>query len=106
MVVPRTSFNICFRFKVAKEKSNAFNLDLRNRLYQEGTSLVGAAYIDGQLVMRLLISNPAAERADIDNFFNNVVKTGRALLPLNPHEEVMKMQSATLSFRRVAAKIM
>lgn len=80
MVVPRTSFNVCFRFKVSKEKSNAFNLDLRNRLYQEGISLVGVAYIDGRLVMRLLISNPAAEQSDIDTFFNNVVKTGRALL--------------------------
>ncbi len=80
MVVPRTSFNVCFRFKVPEEKSNAFNLDLRNRLYQEGTSLVGAAYINGRMVMRMLVSNPATQRSDIDNFFNNVVKTGRALL--------------------------
>ncbi len=80
MVVPRTSFNVCFRFKVPKEKSNAFNLDLRNRLYHEGTSLVGVAYIDGRLVMRLLIANPVTERSDIDTFFNNVIKTGKALL--------------------------
>jgi glutamate/tyrosine decarboxylase-like PLP-dependent enzyme len=80
MVVPRTSFNVCFRFKVAKEKSNSFNLTLRNRLYREETALVGAAYINDQVVMRLLISNPAAEQSDIDNFFNGVVKTGQALL--------------------------
>jgi len=80
MVVPRTSFNVCFRFKIAKEQSNAFNLDLRNRLYHEGTSLVGVAYIDGRLVLRLLISNPAAEQADIDSFFNNLVETGKAML--------------------------
>jgi glutamate/tyrosine decarboxylase-like PLP-dependent enzyme len=80
MVVPRTSFNICFRYRVAKEKSNAFNLELRNRLYREGTSLVGVAYLDGQLVMRLLITNPAADRGDSETFFSNVVKTGRALL--------------------------
>ncbi len=79
MVVPRTSFNVCFRFKVTEE-SNSFNLTLRNRLYQEETSLVGAAYIDGQVVMRLLISNPEAEQSDINNFFNGVVKTGQALL--------------------------
>jgi len=80
MVVPRMSFNVCFRFKIQGEKSNSFNLELRNRLYQEGTSLVGAAYINNQVVMRLLIANPAAEESDIDTFFNNVVKTGRALL--------------------------
>jgi sulfinoalanine decarboxylase len=80
MVVPRTSFNVCFRFKIAEEQSNAFNLELRNRLYHEGTSLVGVAYIDGRLVMRLLISNPAAEQADIDSFFNNLVETGKAML--------------------------
>ncbi len=80
MVVPRTSFNVCFRYKVAKERSNSFNLTLRNRLYQDATSLVGAAYIDGQVVMRLLISNPVTEQSDIDNFFNGVVRTGRILL--------------------------
>jgi glutamate/tyrosine decarboxylase-like PLP-dependent enzyme len=80
MVVPRTSFNVCFRFKVPEKESNGFNLDLRNRLYQEGKSLVGAAYIDGRLVMRLLVSNPAAEQADIDIFFNTLVETGKSLL--------------------------
>lgn len=80
MAVPRTSFNVCFRYVVGKEKSNAFNLELRNRLYREAISLVGAAYIDGQVVMRLLITNPAAGKADIDNFFNNLVAAGRALL--------------------------
>jgi glutamate/tyrosine decarboxylase-like PLP-dependent enzyme len=80
MVVPRTSFNTCFRFRVAEGKSNDFNLTLRNTLHQDGKSLVGVAYIEGRLVMRFLISNPAAEHADIDNFFSGLVKTGRDLL--------------------------
>ena len=80
LVVPRSSFNICFRFRVQQERSNSFNLALRNKLYQEGTSLVGVAYIDGQMVMRLLLTNPAAEKTDVDTFFNNVLQTGRALL--------------------------
>ncbi len=80
MVVPRTSFNVCFRFKVPEEESNAFNLELRTRLYQDGKSLIGVAYIDGRLVMRLLVSNPASEKADIDNFFNTVIETGKSLL--------------------------
>ncbi|MFH0784296.1 MAG: pyridoxal-dependent decarboxylase [Pseudomonadota bacterium] len=79
LVVPRTSFNICFRFKVAEEESNAFNIALRNTLYEEGVTLVGVAYIDGKLVMRLLVINPAAEPADIDNFFRHLIAKGREL---------------------------
>ncbi len=79
LVVPRTSFNLCFRFKVPEEESNAFNLALRTRLYEEGTTLVGVAYIKGKLVMRLLVLNPAAERADLDMFFRNLIAKGREL---------------------------
>ena len=79
LVVPRTSFNICFRFRVAEEGSNAFNLALRTRLYEEGTTLVGIAYIEGKLVMRLLVINPAAERADLDTFFHHLIAKGREL---------------------------
>ncbi len=80
MVVPRTSFNVCFRFKVPEENSNSFNLTLRNRLYQEGKSLVGIAYIDGDVAMRLLLGNSSAGKTDIDTFFNNVLQAGRDLL--------------------------
>jgi glutamate/tyrosine decarboxylase-like PLP-dependent enzyme len=79
LVVPRTSFNICFRFRVAEEESNAFNLALRTSLYEEGTTLVGIAYIEGKLVMRLLVINPAAERADLDTFFHLLIAKGREL---------------------------
>lgn len=79
LVVPRTSFNVCFRFRVAEAESNAFNLALRTRLYKEGTTLVGIAYIEGKLVMRLLVINPAAERADLDTFFRHLIAKGREL---------------------------
>ncbi|KJS02389.1 MAG: pyridoxal-dependent decarboxylase [Desulfobulbaceae bacterium BRH_c16a] len=80
LVVPRTSFNVCFRFKVPAEDNNSFNLALRTGLYRDGTSLVGLAYIDGELAMRLLVTNPAAERADIDTFFGNLIAKGQELL--------------------------
>jgi glutamate/tyrosine decarboxylase-like PLP-dependent enzyme len=80
MVVPRTSFNVCFRFRVSREESDSFNLALRSRLYEQGISLVGVAYINGSVVLRLLITNPAAEQADIDSFFNNLIEVGKALL--------------------------
>ena len=80
MVVPRTSFNVCFRFRVTEGESNSFNLALRTRLYQEGTSLVGIAYIEGDLFMRLLITNPAADRSDIESFFQSLIEKGRIIL--------------------------
>ncbi|BHH84574.1 pyridoxal phosphate-dependent decarboxylase family protein [Desulforhopalus sp. 52FAK] len=80
MVAPRTSFNICFRYKVDEENSNSFNLALRTKLYHEGTSLVGVAYVDGKMVMRLLVTNPDATTADVKNFFSNVIEMGNRLI--------------------------
>ncbi len=80
MVVARISFNVCFRFKVSRDESDSFNLALRTRLYEQGISLVGVGYINGKLVLRLLISNPAAEKVDIDYFFNNLIEVGKVLL--------------------------
>lgn len=80
LVVPRTSFNICFCFKVDEELSNELNLALRNRLYKTGTSLVGIAYIRGKLFMRLLITNPLSAKEDVERFFQQVVVTGKQLL--------------------------
>ncbi|MDK9708956.1 MAG: PLP-dependent decarboxylase [Desulforhopalus sp.] len=80
LVVPRTSFNICFRFKVDEKNSNALNLALRTALYEEGTSMVGIAYLEEKAVMRLLVINPAMERADIDTFFHRLIVKGRELL--------------------------
>lgn len=84
LVAPRTSFNVCFCYKVPSELSNKLNLELRTRLYQQGKSLVGVAYIDGRLVMRLIITNPETTRADIDVFFANVLETGRELAAAEP----------------------
>ncbi len=80
MVAPRTSYNICFRYKVAEKDANRFNLALRTKLYQEGLSLVGVAYIDGKMAMRLLVTNPDAIKADVDNFFSHVIEIGNSLV--------------------------
>jgi len=87
LVVPRTSFNVCFRFKVDPTRNNSFNLELRTRLYRQGRSLVGIAYIDGNLVLRLLITNSASDRQDIDLFFATLVETGQSILQEGWHEK-------------------
>ncbi len=84
LVVPRTSFNVCFRFKVPEAESNSFNLALRTALHREGASLVGVGYIDGRLAMRLLVTNPASEKSDVDAFFASLIEKGRQLLKEKP----------------------
>lgn len=89
LVVPRTSFNVCFRFKVPEAESNSFNLALRTALHRQGVSLVGVGYIEGRLAMRLLVNNPAAEQRDVDDFFAGLIDTGRQLLQETPRPAVM-----------------
>ena len=81
MSVPRESFNVCFRFTTPDNiPSNDFNLELRQRLFRQGISLVGVAYIDEQLTLRLLITHPDYRQTDVEHFFSSVVSTGTELL--------------------------
>lgn len=79
MVVPRTSFNVCFRFKV-DTGCNEFNLALREHLYQQGLSLVGTAYINSQVTMRLLLTNPLCDETGIDDYFSTLIIEGKKML--------------------------
>jgi len=79
LVVPRVSFNICFRYKVEEEMANRFNQELRTRMYQQGLALVGLAYIGEILVMRLLVANTNVGRDDIAAYFKQLVATGRVM---------------------------
>lgn len=79
LLVPRTSFNICFRYRVDEGDANRFNLALRTTLYREGVTMVGVAYIEGKMVMRLLITDPDATETDVDSFFARVVEVGNRL---------------------------
>jgi glutamate/tyrosine decarboxylase-like PLP-dependent enzyme len=81
MVVPRESFNICFRFRTPPSIPPAeFNRELRERLHRTGRSLVGTGVVNGELVLRLLITNVNVETPEIDTFFQAVIDTGRELL--------------------------
>lgn len=81
MSVPRESFNVCFCFKPPDPvPHNDFNLELRNRLLRQGISLVGIAYIDDRLTLRLLITHPDFSRTQVDQFFSSLVSAGKELL--------------------------
>ncbi len=77
MVVKRSSFNVCFRFK-AKD-ANTFNQNLRNRLLQEEQVLLACAYIEEKLVFRLLISNVNINQATLVELFNRIIETGKSI---------------------------
>ncbi len=81
MTVPRESFNVCFRFRTPDDlDANDFNLELRHRLFRQGICLVGIAYIDDQLTLRLLITHADFSRTEVDNFFSSLVSVGNELL--------------------------
>ncbi|MDR2549708.1 MAG: pyridoxal-dependent decarboxylase [Desulfobulbus sp.] len=81
MVVPRESFNVCFRFRPPEGiPAEPFNKALRERMHRAGRALVGTGYVNGQLVLRLLITNINVGQPEIDRFFQSVIATGRELL--------------------------
>ncbi len=80
MIAPRVSFNICFRYRAPESIVNDLNKRLRTTLYQTGKSLVGLAYIDRHLVMRLLITNTNVGRNEIDTFFDHVLMVGKEMI--------------------------
>ena len=82
LVVPRNSFNICFRYRGNQGNSSnldQLNLKIRNHLHRSGVSLVGYAYHHNRLLLRLLLANHALTREDVDDYFNIIVQTGKAL---------------------------
>lgn len=79
LVLPRSSFNICFRYRAPEASANAVNLALRTRLHQGGTSLVGYAQHQGKLFLRLLLANPELTTDEVDRYFANLVATAKTL---------------------------
>ncbi len=79
MVFPRPSFNICFRFKAPKKIVNQLNLAIRDTLYHEGKSLVGYAWDNDRLFLRLLLAGHHLEPKDIDTYLSTLVETGKSL---------------------------
>lgn len=81
MVVPRESFNICFRYRPPQGIGAAsFNKALRERMHRTGRCLVGTGLVNDELVLRLLITNVNVDKPQIDSFFRAVMATGRELL--------------------------
>ncbi len=80
LVVPTQFLNICFRYIPPNQSDiNQFNLELRDRLVKSGKSLVNYSYLNGEIIIRLIVVNFEINRVDIDQFFENFLKVGREL---------------------------
>ncbi len=80
MVVPRTSFNLCFCYVCDENVCNDLNLAIRDKLHKRGEILIGYAYVGAKLFLRLLLANSYLSRTDIDELFTVIVETGDHLV--------------------------
>ncbi len=81
MAVPRESFNVCFRFRTPNGTPAAlFNQNLREQMHHSKRALIGTGFVNGELVLRLLITNVNVDKPEIDRFLTAVIETGRELL--------------------------
>jgi glutamate/tyrosine decarboxylase-like PLP-dependent enzyme len=79
LILPRNSFNICFRYIAPEKVANKLNLAIRNTLYHDGTSMVGYAYFNDILFLRLLLAGHDLTGGDIKRYFSDFIKTGKSL---------------------------
>ena len=49
-------------------------------MHRSGRALVGTGFVNGELVLRLLITNTNVDKPEIDRFFAAVMATGQELL--------------------------
>ena len=85
MVVPRESFNVCFRYRPPADlDANEFNLKLRHHLFHQGISLVGVAYIGDLVTLRLLITHPDFSESQVDAFLDSLLDAAHSLLSESP----------------------
>lgn len=76
-----TSLNLCFRYEPktgsrSPEEIDALNIEIREKLYQNGRSLVNYARVQGRVVIRLIVVNFDLREADLDRFFEAVTELG------------------------------
>lgn len=81
LVIQPEFLNICFRYNhgmanLPTSTFNQMNLEIRDRLMRSGQSFVNYADYRHQLVLRLILTNPDLQEADIDQFFQNVISVG------------------------------
>ena len=88
MASTRMWTNVCFRYvgSTPLEGLNELNVELRHRLLQDGRFMVSKSTIDGQIILRSVISNNQITEQSLDSYIERVVELGRDIergLPSN-----------------------
>ena len=76
MMSTRVWTNVCFRYKAAEFDLDDLNIEIRNRMMHEGIHLVSRSNINGNIVIRAVISNPNVNRSTLDSLVDTVIKHG------------------------------
>lgn len=80
LLSPVQSLNINFRFAIEdKTQINDFNKSIRNKLIENGTTMVNYCHLKEDLSIRLTLVNQELTAADIDKFFTTFVAEGLKL---------------------------
>lgn len=78
MVVPRESFNVCFRFRSGGDDNN-FNGVLRKELQKSGKTILAFASIKGVFSFRLLLTHKDMDDDVLRGIFREIISTGNRL---------------------------
>lgn len=74
------SVAVCFRYLNSDQRDiNEFNLQLREELRQSGKTLINYGHWNGDIALRYVATNPDAETADLDRFFNHLFHVAELL---------------------------
>lgn len=80
LMAPRQSFSVCFRYLPENgDNPNDFNLSIREKLRKSGQSIVNYGYMGKELTIRLVTANGELQKNDIDQFFENFLRTAEIL---------------------------
>tara|TARA_Y100000031_G_scaffold25595_2_gene27580 strand:+ start:3056 stop:4477 length:1422 start_codon:yes stop_codon:yes gene_type:complete len=71
------SLNICFQIRPENVSADAYNditVEVRNRMVETGGPMVNYAYINSDLVIRLITANFELRKTHLDSFFDQINK--------------------------------
>ncbi len=76
--------NICFTYEeegvTTQIEKDAFQIELRTQLYQQGLSFVNYAKVDGKVVIRLILANFELTESDVLKFIDNLEQVADQIL--------------------------
>ena len=76
MMSEREWANICFRYNSGTDDLDMLNTEIRARMMREGIHLISRSNIDGNVVIRAVISNPMVDESVLERLIECIVRHG------------------------------